>query len=75
MTWSTKRTNTKSTGKQLAIQLLNEALCFTPRSVMQESLVQQNHQLIEKEDICSTFSIFRKNARNKINYTIIRINP
>lgn len=42
----TKITGANSTYKKLAIQWLNEALCFVSSSVLADSLVLRNRQLL-----------------------------
>jgi hypothetical protein len=43
---SKRKTGYNSTYKKLAIQWLNEALCFVSSSVLADSLVLRNHQLL-----------------------------
>jgi len=43
---STKNTAGNSTYKKLAVQWLNEALCFVSSFVLADSLVLQNRQLL-----------------------------
>ena len=44
-----------STYKKLAVQWLNEALCFVSRSVLAESFVLRNRQLLVAVKRYSTF--------------------
>jgi hypothetical protein len=46
MTTETRTTTANSTYKKLAIQRLNEALCFVSSSVVADSLVLRNRQLL-----------------------------
>ena len=41
-----RKTATNSTYKKLAVQWLNEALCFVSSSVVADSLVLRNRQLL-----------------------------
>jgi hypothetical protein len=41
-----KKTTANSTYKKLAVQWLNEALCFVSSFVVADSLVLRNHQLL-----------------------------
>jgi len=42
----TRKTGHNSTYKKLAVQWLNEALCFVSSSVLADSLVLRNRQLL-----------------------------
>jgi len=44
-----------STYKKLAVQWLNEALCFVSSFVVADSLVLRNHQLLVAAIRCKTF--------------------
>jgi hypothetical protein len=44
--WTTRTTGYNSTYKKLAVQWLNEVLCFVSSSVVADSLVLRNRQLL-----------------------------
>jgi hypothetical protein len=44
-----------STYKKLAVQWLNEALCFVSSSVLADSLVLRNRQLLVAAKRCASF--------------------
>ena len=44
-----------STYKKLAVQWLNEALCFVSSSVVVDSLVLRNRQLLVAAKLCASF--------------------
>jgi hypothetical protein len=50
MTLDEKKTAHNSTYKKLAVQWLNEALCFVPSSVVEDSLVLRNPLLGQAEN-------------------------
>jgi hypothetical protein len=61
----TRKTPYNSTYKKLAVLWLNEALCFVSSSVLAESLVLRNRQLLVAAKRCA---IFKKTKRKKIIY-------
>jgi hypothetical protein len=70
---------THSTYKKLAVQWLNETLCFVSTFVVADSLVLRNRQLLVAAKRCATLSSDRKLEkiieillRNTINWYICK---
>jgi hypothetical protein len=60
----TRTTGYNSTYKKLAVQWLNEALCFVSSSVLADSFVLRNRQLLIAAKRYHTFELKFKNEKN-----------